>query len=114
MFRFINLRLCGFLDALALPPSTRNHKLRIRSVMLDRESLLKADRGGAVAVWASSGMSVPNGQAAINQELYRLIFAPAGQSLRLGEATRRAKAAVGDTDISRSWILFGDPTMRLK
>ena len=78
------------------------------------ESLIKADRGGAVAVWASSGMTVPNGQAVINQELYRLIFGPGGQSLRLGEATRRAKAAVGDTDIRRSWILFGDPTMKLR
>jgi hypothetical protein len=78
------------------------------------ESLLKAERGGAVAVWASSGMTVLEGQTVINRELYRLVFAPAGQSLRLGEATRRAKAAIGDSDISRSWILFGDPTMRLK
>jgi hypothetical protein len=78
------------------------------------ESLLKAERGGAVAVWASSAMTVPDGQAVINRELYRLLFTPAGQSLRLGEATRRAKAAIGDSDITRSWILFGDPTMRLK
>jgi hypothetical protein len=78
------------------------------------ESLLKAERGGAVAVWASSGMTVPDGQAVINRELYRLLFTPAGQSLRLGEATRRAKVAISDSDITRSWILFGDPTMRLK
>jgi hypothetical protein len=78
------------------------------------ESLLKAERGGAVAVWASSAMTEPNGQAAINQELYRLVFTPGGQSLRLGDAIRRAKAVVGDGDVRHSWILFGDPTMRLK
>jgi hypothetical protein len=78
------------------------------------ERLLKAERGGAVAVWASTGMTSPEGQAAINQELYRLIFGAGGQSVRIGEAARRAKAATGDLDIRRSWILFGDPTMRLK
>ena len=78
------------------------------------EALLKAERGGAVAAWASTGMTSPEGQAAINQELYRLIFGAGGQTMRIGEAVRRAKAAAGDTDIRRSWILFGDPSMRLR
>lgn len=37
------------------------------------ESLMKAERGGAVAVWASSGMTLPADQALLNQELYRLL-----------------------------------------
>ncbi|MFY9611596.1 MAG: C25 family cysteine peptidase [Blastocatellia bacterium] len=81
------------------------------------ESLMKAERGGAVAVWASSAMTVPNTQALMNQELYRLIFAPDkadAQSLTLGEAIARAKASVIDSDLRGSWILFGDPTMKLK
>jgi hypothetical protein len=77
------------------------------------ESLMKAEHGGAVAVWASSGMTMPNDQAAINQEFYRLMFS-ASSSLTLGEASRRAKFAASDSDIRRTWILFGDPTMRLK
>ena len=34
--------------------------------------------------------------------------------MTLGEATARAKAAVTDADIRRTWVLLGDPTMRLK
>jgi len=76
------------------------------------EGLMKAPRGGAVAVWASSGMTLPDNQAAMNQELYRRLFDREG--MRLGEAARAAKAAVNDVDVRRTWILFGDPTTRLK
>ena len=37
-----------------------------------------------------------------------------GNGLTLGEAINRAKQTVGDEDVRRSWILFGDPAMRLK
>jgi hypothetical protein len=77
------------------------------------EALLKAERGGAIAVWSSSAMSLPAEQAGLNEELYRLLFKQ-GQAPRLGEAARRAKASINGTDIRRTWILFGDPTMRLK
>jgi len=76
------------------------------------EALLKAERGGAIAVWASSGLTEPFGQAAMDKELIRLLFG--GQSPTIGEATARAKTAVSDQDIRRTWILFGDPAMRLK
>jgi len=75
------------------------------------ESLLKAERGGAVAVWASSGMTFPMDQALMNQELYRQLFNPT-QALTVGEAAMRAKASVSNSDIRRTWILLGDPTMR--
>jgi hypothetical protein len=81
------------------------------------ESLLKAEGGGAVAVWASTGMTVPVEQSVLNQQLYRLLFATAdanGQALTLGDATARAKAAVNDGDIRRTWVLLGDPTMRMR
>ena len=38
------------------------------------ERLIKAERVGAVAVCASSGMTMPTDQALINQELYRLLL----------------------------------------
>jgi len=75
------------------------------------EALLKAKQGGAVAVWGSSGLTEPSGQAILNQEVIRLLSN--GESLTLGETVARAKAAVSDTDIRYTWILFGDPTMRL-
>ncbi len=81
------------------------------------ESLLKAERGGAVAVWASSGMTGADEQAYINQELYRLLFAAGvgkDQTPTLGEAVMRAKAATLDPDVRRTWLLLGDPSMRIK
>jgi hypothetical protein len=76
------------------------------------ESLLKAENGGAVAVWASSGMTEPEGQVVMNKALIRLLFN--GEGLTIGEAVMRAKAATQDQDIRRTWILFGDPATRLK
>jgi predicted extracellular nuclease len=78
------------------------------------ESLLKAERGGAIAVWASSGMTLPGEQTLMNQQLFRLMFNPENANLRLGELTTKAKASTGDVDVRRTWILFGDPSMRLK
>lgn len=76
------------------------------------ESLMKAAGGGAIAVWASTGMTEPGGQLVINQELYRTIFDSAPRTL--GEATLKAKAAVASQDIRRTWVLFGDPTTKLR
>ncbi len=76
------------------------------------ESVLKAQNGGAVAVWASSGFTESQPQFEMNSEFYRLLFGQ--QSLRLGEAARRAKGAISDQDVRRTWMLFGDPTMRIR
>jgi hypothetical protein len=37
-----------------------------------------------------------------------------GAVVRLGDAARAAKIAVTDMDVRRTWVLLGDPTMRLK
>jgi hypothetical protein len=76
------------------------------------EALIKAQGGGAVAVWTSSGLTEPNQQAVMNKELIKLLFGR--EPLTLGEATARAKASVTDQDIRKTWILFGDPTTKLK
>ncbi len=76
------------------------------------ESVFKAPNGGAVAVWASSGFTAADPQFAMNSQFYRLLFG--GQLLRLGEAAREAKLATSDLDVRRTWILFGDPTMRVR
>ncbi|HWO00074.1 MAG TPA: C25 family cysteine peptidase, partial [Blastocatellia bacterium] len=76
------------------------------------EGLLKSERGGAIAVWASSGLTDPARQTALNQQAYRLLFDPTKPTI--GEATTRAKAAVRDNDVRRTWILLGDPTSRLR
>jgi hypothetical protein len=79
------------------------------------ESLMKAERGGAIAVWASSAMTEPDKQAIINREAFRLIFSSSnGRGARLGEITTRAKAAINDAEFRLTWVLLGDPSMRLK
>jgi len=76
------------------------------------EALLKAQGGGAIAIWASSGMTQPGGQLKVNKELVRQLFN--GENVTIGEAAMKAKRAVIDQDIRRTWILFGDPATRLR
>ena len=81
------------------------------------ESLLMSARGGAVAVWASSGMCDAMPQALMAQELFRIIFAGEQSSnspLTLGEAVRNAKGSISDPDVRLTYILFGDPASRIK
>jgi hypothetical protein len=73
------------------------------------EALMKAP-AGAVAVWASSGMTSPNTQAMADQEVVRQLF----NGGTIGQATARAKAAMPDMDVRRTWILFGDPSARMR
>jgi uncharacterized repeat protein (TIGR01451 family) len=76
------------------------------------ESLLLAKNGGAVAVWASSGLTEPEPQAAMDQNLVRLLFTD--PSLALGDAIMKAKAKISDPDTRRIYILFGDPLLRMR
>jgi len=74
------------------------------------EALMKAPNGGAVAVWASSTLTEPDQQALMGHELFTNLFG----SATLGQAVARAKFAATDPDVRKSWILFGDPTMKLR
>ena len=76
------------------------------------EALLEAPNGGAVAVWASSTLTEPDGQDVMNRALFAQLFG--GGNLTIGEAINRAKLAVPDPDVRKSWILFGDPSMKLR
>jgi Peptidase family C25 len=74
------------------------------------EGLMEAPNGGAVAVWASSTLTEPDGQAVMNRELLSRVFG----NVTIGEAINQAKRAVDDADTRNSWILFGDPSMKLR
>ena len=78
--------------------------------------LMNAQQGGAIAVWASSGLTEPPPQAIMNQRFYDFLFQLDHHShgARLGDATMRAKSAISDLDVKRTWILFGDPSLRLR
>ena len=75
------------------------------------EALMRT-RGGAVAVWSSTGMTEPGGQNLIAQEFYRQLFSAPAPTV--GDAARAAKRTTGDLDVRRTWMLFGDPAMRLR
>lgn len=76
------------------------------------ESLILSPNGGAVAVWASSGFTDAQPQAFLNQSLLNALSQ--NRALPLGSAILAAKSAITDADVRRTWILFGDPTMRLQ
>jgi len=75
------------------------------------EALLKAP-GGAIAVWASSGMTDPSAQVEMNQQAVQLLLS--GSGLTIGEITAQAKAATNNSDVRRTWVLLGDPATKLK
>lgn len=82
-------------------------------------ALMNAPHGGAIAVWASSGLTEPRAQATMNQQFYKAMFQFAfdkrdARGLTLGDLTVKAKSSVLNADIRRTWILFGDPSMMLK
>jgi len=77
------------------------------------ESLVKAEHGGAAAVWASSGQCAADSQLLMGLELFRLIFRNS-DSLTMGEAALKAKLVINDPDVRWTYILFGDPAMRLR
>ena len=68
--------------------------------------------GGAVGVWASSGLTEAASQATLNQAMIQALYG--GGSITVGEAAVAAKKAVSDMDVRRTWILFGDPAMRVR
>jgi uncharacterized repeat protein (TIGR01451 family) len=74
-------------------------------------ALLLAPNGGAVAVWASSGFTTAPPQAAMDQALLRTLAANPTQPL--GRSILKAKLNITDPDVRRTWILFGDPAMRV-
>jgi MYXO-CTERM domain-containing protein len=74
------------------------------------ETLLARPHGGAFGVWASSGLSNMEGQAALGRAFIHHLVA---QGLTVGEAAARAKAVTTDRDVRTTWILLGDPTWRL-
>jgi uncharacterized repeat protein (TIGR01451 family) len=74
------------------------------------ESLILAPNGGAVAVWASSGFTDQPPQASMNLAFLHQLAAHPGDLL--GRLVLNAKAGTTDSDVRRTWILFGDPAMK--
>ena len=77
------------------------------------EVLTKAPNGGAVAAWASSGLTTPDVQEVLAGRFYQSIGL--GTIPRLGDVIRDAKSAVpGGSDVRYSWVLIGDPLLKVR
>ena len=76
------------------------------------EALMLAPNGGAVSVWASSGLTAPGPQFQMDQTLVKTLFSQ--PSTTLGDAVLLAKQNIADPDVRKTFILFGDPLLRLK
>jgi hypothetical protein len=75
------------------------------------ETLLRSPNG-AVAVWASSALTSPEAQLPVNEVLLRALLAPG--DVRLGDAVVAAQKSSYTPDIRKTFILFGDPAMRVR
>lgn len=76
------------------------------------EALMLAPNGGAVAVWASSGLTAPQPQFSMDQSLAQSLSST--PDVAVGDAAMKAKAGISDQDVRKTFILFGDPAMRLQ
>ena len=74
-------------------------------------ALMLSPSGGAAAVWASSGLTPPDPQFQMDQALVKTVFSQL--NITLGDAVRSAKSGISDQDVRRTFILFGDPLLRL-
>ncbi len=75
-------------------------------------SLLLAPNGGAVAVLASSGLNQPTPQTRLDKLVVQNVLNAARPTL--GESILKAKSHIGDPGVRRTYVLFGDPAMRVK
>jgi hypothetical protein len=75
------------------------------------DDLLAAPGGGAVGVFASSSLTDPHAQSAANDALVHALLA--GHTT-IGDAALAAQRAATDPNVRRTFLLFGDPAMRLK
>ena len=77
------------------------------------ENLIRAPNGGAVAVWASSALTVAPGQDIMANHFYDL-HRQANAGARIGDLIKESKLETYDNDVRASWVLFGDPTLKIK
>lgn len=75
-------------------------------------SLLLAPNGGGVAVLASSGLNQPAPQTKLDKLVVQDLLNASRPTL--GESILKAKSHIGDTAVRKTYVLFGDPAMRIK
>lgn len=77
------------------------------------EKLLNHPTGGAASAWASSGTTTPDVQDVMGQRFYHQLAL--GNTTRMGDLIIDAKTAIsGGRDVRLSWVLIGDPMLKVR
>lgn len=77
------------------------------------ENLMKAPNGGAVIAWTSTGKTTPDVQEVMAARFYSQLRI--GNMTRIGDLIKDAKTVViGGRDVRLSWVLLGDPTLKVR
>jgi hypothetical protein len=77
------------------------------------EALLNHNNGGAVASWASTGLTSPDIQEVMARRFYQKLGE--GNIPRLGDLIKDAKSVISRTsDVRLSWALLGDPMLKVR
>ena len=77
------------------------------------EAMTNASNGGAVAVWASTGLTTPDVQEILANRFYTKLGE--GNIPRIGDLIADAKAQVpSGADVRLSWALVGDPMLKIR
>lgn len=84
------------------------------------EALIFNPRGGAIAFWGSTGMTVPPVQVNLQKNFINELGSEIGNGLKdlsVGSLLTRSKTSLGahpsHLDTIRSWTLFGDPALKV-
>jgi uncharacterized repeat protein (TIGR01451 family) len=75
-------------------------------------TLLLAPNGGAVATLASTGLNQPAPQTQLDKLIVQNVLSSAGPTL--GDSILKAKSQIGDVNVRKTFVLFGDPAMKIK
>lgn len=76
------------------------------------EAVLKASNGGAVASWASATETTPNFQLPMGMRFYHNIGF--GNMTRIGDSILDSKIVIAGSDVGYSWVLLGDPALKIR
>jgi len=75
------------------------------------EALLQAGNGGAVATWASTTETTPDYQLTMGIPFFQGLAT--GNDRRLGDLIKTSKMSIAGSDVGYSWVLLGDPALKI-
>ena len=77
------------------------------------ETLIYAPNGGAVVTWSSTGLTTADIQEVMGRRFYNQLGV--GNLYRIGDLINDSKTVInGGRDVRLSWVLLGDPTLKVR